>query len=350
MEISILRLSGIFLSLMLVVTLAHKMKKNTASNFSVLLLVFFSTFIFTTAVYPQTISYFSSFFLSEFPGARLITLLGITLTVIFAIVIYIFSLIESHRKQLDGMCRYLALQTLPSKFKKPQTGLAPVVVIIPVFNEADNLTYVLNSMPKMIGKHRLVVILIDDGSTDQTEQIIPKQDIVLIKHPINRGGGAAIRTGFQAAMFLNPIAIVTMDGDGQHDPSEIKELVGPVITGHADCVIGSRVLAKQPASSLLRGTGIALFSFVISVITRQKITDCSSGFRVFSSRAVIGVKLRQDQYHTAEMIIELSKLKLQIVEIPVKIKARLSGQSKKGPDILYGINFMIAIINSWLRA
>lgn len=350
MDISLLRLSGLAVSMLLLVTLTLKLRKQTASNLLILLLAFSSISIFIAASYPNLIGYISSVFLPNLPGMRLIALIGTATIVVFALLFYIFSIIEEHRKQLDGICKYLALEKITKKYKLGKAGIKPIVVIVPVFNEDKNISQVLDVMPKEINTHKVVVLLIDDGSTDQTEQIALKYETIFLKHPVNRGGGAAIRTGFEAAKKFDPAAVVTMDGDGQHDPREIKVLIDPVINGCADCVIGSRVLAKQVASSRLRGAGIVFFSFLISMITKQKITDCSSGFRVFSTRAIDRVNLRQDQYHTAEMIIELSKYKFNTIELPVRMKNRTSGQSKKGPDVLYGVYFLIAIISSWLRA
>ena len=140
-----------------------------------------------------------------------------------------------------------------------------------------------------------------------------------------------------------------MDADGQHNPEEIGTLVGPVVTQEADFVIGSRVLGSSDKYSTIRAYGVQVFSKLINMLVGAKITDCSSGFRAFNRRVLEDCLLIEEQYHTAELIIEASKRGFRIQERPVNIAARLSGRSKKGSDYRYGLSFLLTILKTWLR-
>jgi glycosyltransferase involved in cell wall biosynthesis len=143
--------------------------------------------------------------------------------------------------------------------------------------------------------------------------------------------------------------IVTMDADGQHLPEEIEVLVTELLKNNLDIVIGSRVLGKREKDNMLRWVGVNFFNFVINLLAGTRITDCSSGFRVFRMESLKNILLVQDQFHTAELIIDAAKKGLRIGEAPVTILRRYSGESKKGRNLSYGLNFSKTILKSWLR-
>ncbi len=140
-----------------------------------------------------------------------------------------------------------------------------------------------------------------------------------------------------------------MDGDGQHNPTEIERLVGPILDGRADLVIGSRMAGSHEPVSVARSIGIRAFNMLINMLAGTKITDCSSGFRAVDAAFLGRVHLEQEQYHTAEMIIETAKHSGRTAEVPVAMRRRWAGQSKKGGDIVYGLFFLRTILKTWLR-
>jgi glycosyltransferase involved in cell wall biosynthesis len=224
-----------------------------------------------------------------------------------------------------------------------------VLVLIPAFNEAENLKAVLPRIPKETNACGLKVLVVNDGSTDDTEAVCRRHGAWVVSHPTNYGGGVALRTGFYVARHLEVSVVVTMDGDGQHDPAEIPRLVDPILQGNADLVIGSRVLGNSETYSAFRSTGVRVFSSLINTLMGTRVTDCSSGFRALRQEALGDLRLAQDQYHTAEMIIEAAKNGRTIIEAPINISQRLSGRSKKGHDLLYGFKFFFVVVRSWLR-
>jgi glycosyltransferase involved in cell wall biosynthesis len=155
--------------------------------------------------------------------------------------------------------------------------------------------------------------------------------------------------GYDIADRLGATVVVTMDADGQHQPEEIDRLVEPIIKGNADIVIGSRVIGEREKDSAIRWVGIHFFNTVINILTGLSITDCSSGYRAFRLEKLRKVKLTQDQYHTAELIIDAVKKRMVIVESPITITRRLHGSSKKGTNFWYGFGFLKTVIKTWWR-
>jgi len=211
------------------------------------------------------------------------------------------------------------------------------------------LPIVLSKIPKIINDKKVHVLVIDDGSHDQTFQVCQDNDVWVIKHGIRLGGGAALKTGYILAHYSGIDTLVTMDADGQHNPETITTLVKPILSKKADFVIGSRVLGSSVSPPLFRKTGLLIFNKLISLLVGITITDCSSGFRVLNTVMLKNIPLHQSQYHTAELIIEASKRQFRIVEQPIIIMKRISGKSKKGHNLIYGGRFLATLITTWLR-
>jgi glycosyltransferase involved in cell wall biosynthesis len=227
--------------------------------------------------------------------------------------------------------------------------LPPVLVLIPAYNEEENIGHVLEGMPKQVWGLETGVLVIDDGSRDQTTQVARDAGAWAIRSPANRGGGAALRAGFDIGGHLGSEIVVTMDGDGQHDPSQMERLVQPIAEDRLDFVIGSRLLGEREPDSVLRLMGIHFFNAVIRLLTTAKVTDCSNGYRALRLAVLDRLELRQDQYHTSELIIEAAKKGVRIGEVPVTVSRRLSGESKKGRSWLYGMSFAKTVLKTWLR-
>jgi hypothetical protein len=142
---------------------------------------------------------------------------------------------------------------------------------------------------------------------------------------------------------------VTLDADGQHVPEELQRLVRPVVEGRADLVIGSRVLGQYERDSYVRAHGVVLFNWLCSLLMMRRITDCSNGFRAIRASSLQRLDLRQVQFHTSEMLIEAIKKNLRVLEVPVTVRRRLAGVSKKGSNFRYALGFARVMIGTWLR-
>jgi len=192
-----------------------------------------------------------------------------------------------------------------------------IAVVIPAFNEGKVIDKVLKKIPQKIAQHKVKIIVINDGSTDDTEKVVRKNRQLVITHPINRGLGAALATGFAYARKNNFGLLVTLDGDGQHDPQEIAKLIKPILKKEADFVVGTRVF-KQGMPKFKQILTL-LASLATFILTGVWTTDSQSGFRAFSKKAITLIDIQVDRMEVSSDFFRQAKLlKLKIVEIPIK--------------------------------
>jgi len=228
---------------------------------------------------------------------------------------------------------------------KPRKHLS---IVIPVYNEGQIIKRVINSIPRRIkGVNSISVIAVDDGSTDNSEEQISRTRAILLRHPINMGAGSATITGLKATQRINSDIIVTLDGDGQHDPSEIEKLIAPILQERADIVIGTRLkkTGNMPTIKKIGNWGLNLITFAVS---RVWTTDSQSGFKAFSKCAISKIDIEGMGYEfCSEIIIEAKRHKLKMAEVPIKaIYTEYS--NKKGQSILNGTNIVIKLLLSKL--
>lgn len=227
--------------------------------------------------------------------------------------------------------------------------VAPVAVIIPAFNEGPSIAEVVRAIPSSVHGLETTPIVVSDGSRDDTVANATAAGAVVLALSQNRGGGAAIRLGYAFAARQGARIIVTMDGDGQHDPGDLPKLVAPIANHTADMTVGSRGLGAYVASRGLRALGLRLFNRVLGLLLQMPVTDCSSGYRAFNAETVSLSGTYEDQYHAAETLIRLRRSGVRIVEVGVTMKGRAFGESKKGKDLIYGYRFARSILRHWLR-
>ena len=283
--------------------------------------------------------------LQQYQYGRILALLIISNVLLMFISVYTASKVENYRLQFDQLVRKLGLGFLEAASK----DLKPIMVVIPAYNEAENLKYLLPRIPVKIKNTEVGVLVVDDGSEDETSQIVKEHNQFVVSNPINRGGGAALRLGYDILRKSDAAVCVTMDADGQHRPEDIEELVAPILDDEYDVVIGSRILGTREKDDPIRIAGVHVFSAIISSLLGKRITDPSSGFRAFKMDKIKSIDLYEDQYHTSELIIEAVKKGLRVNEVPITILKRQFGKSKKGRDLTYGFHFARAIIKTWWR-
>lgn len=323
-------------------------RKRFIKRYEFLFLIFLGMGLLIVAIYPDSINIVASMMaLDNREYGRIIALLIISNMLLWVFLVSQRSKDAVKSIQFDLLVRRLAMEQFFERddFKT----IKEITVIIPALNEADNLDHILPKIPESITGHNLGVLVVDDGSVDNTVNVVKKHRYSVVSNPINRGGGAALRLGYDIVMASGAKIIVTMDADGQHLPEEIERLVSPIFKGDLDIVVGSRVLGQREKDSIFRWVGIHIFNFVINLLAGTRITDCSNGFRAFRMDSLKKVLLLQDQFHTAELLIDAARKGLRIGEVPVTLLRRHSGISKKGGDFSYGVNFSKAIIKSWFR-
>ena len=280
-------------------------------------------------------------------GRILALLIGSNIMLWFLIV-YFKTRQDEYRYQFDLLIRKLGHEAIED-FLKQEIADKEIMVIIPAYNEAENLKELLRKIPAQVKGRNVGVLVVDDGSSDNTKDVVLQAGYLVAQNKINRGQGAASRLGYDVLLRNNIQIGVTMDADNQHLPEEIETLVTPILNNEHDLVIGSRILGESFKSSMLRDTGINLFTKVINFATGTRLTDCSSGFRAFNVTKMSSLNLREEQFQTAEVIVEAAKKGLKIGEVPITIVERKHGTSKKGRDIKYGLFFAKTILKSWWR-
>ena len=260
------------------------------------------------------------------------------------------ALTESARmnQQLSALLEGLAWEEFKGA-KLPERFRDKVAVVIPAYGEADNVAAVIERVPAEVCGIETQILVVDDGSRDETSDAAARAGAIVARHVINRGGGAALRTGYRLMSESGSKIVVTLDADGQHRPEEMERLVKPIVDGEVDVAHGSRVLGEADANTRSRELGIVFFNRVVSFITRTKVSDCSNGYRAVRTTVLPSLVLRQEQFHTSEFMIEAIKRGIPAREVPVTVDKRLSGHSKKPAVVRYGLGFTNAIVRTWLR-
>jgi len=215
-----------------------------------------------------------------------------------------------------------------------------IAVVLPIFNEEKKIGGVLETLSKI----KLPIILINDGSTDKTLEVIKnttKQDknITLISHRINLGKGSALRTGAQVAFNNKFDAVIFMDSDGQHDPADLKKFTERLTTKKYDIVLGSRNL--DHGVPLVRFIGNKIASVLVALLFGTYVSDILSGFRGVTRDGYKKLKLESAGYGVeTEIIVKIAKYKLRSCEIPVRT---IYHDNNKGVTILDSIGILLDV-------
>jgi len=205
-----------------------------------------------------------------------------------------------------------------------------LAIIIPAYNEGKVIFDTIKEIRNITSAD---IIVVNDGSIDDTEEKALAAGAITINLPFNlratggiQTGEGAVQTGLMFALRENYRLAVTMDADGQHDPSFIPILIKPLENREADLVIGSRYIENNNTeNSFIRRLGIKFFSWLASKIVKQRITDCNSGFRAFNKKAM--EIFAEDYPPDARSIIRAYKKGLKIKEVPIQARHRKEGKS-----------------------
>lgn len=225
------------------------------------------------------------------------------------------------------------------------------LIIIPAYNEANNLLKLVETIKKTNPDFDYVII--NDGSTDNTEKVCRENRLNFISLPINLGIGGAVQTGYKYAKRYSYDIAVQMDGDGQHEPKELAKLIEPIVNKEAHLTIGSRFIHKEGfQSSLIRRIGIKYFSSLITLLTRNKITDPTSGFRVCNKQVIdVFCQSYPRDYPEPESIMSLLRMGYVIKEVPVKMKGRENGSSSitNWRSVYYAVKVSLAMLIDYTK-
>lgn len=348
-EISLLRISGIVMGLGLLGFTLRQAQNRTRPRASLLFMGSFSIVLILVASKPSladaVLRPFAFVDGSGFP--RIVGLLVGSVLSLFMYQVYLTSSLADSRRQLTSLIREQSIRQYLSEVATKPTP--DVLIVIPAFNEEDSLAGVLSHLPQTILGLSAEPVVIVDGATDGTEEVAKKFGVPAV-HLVNRGQPAAWVTGYEIARRRNISMVATIDADGQLLPEDLSSVLKPIIDGRADLVNGSRVLGQFYVDNRIRGLGVKVFSWAVSRMIRQKITDASNGFRGIRTSELNRLVLTEERLGGAvELLMEAHKKGLRIVEVPVTVRPRTAGESKKGETIPYGFGFGMAILRNWLK-
>jgi len=195
-----------------------------------------------------------------------------------------------------------------------------ICFVIPAYNEGK---VIKNVLQKIVDEGYKNIIVIDDGSTDKSSKIIQEvKEVTLLRHVINRGQGAALKTGIDYALNKNCKYIVTFDSDGQHRLEDLPKFIEVLDKGEADIVLGSRFLTEESKKLVPKKKQILLKAgiYVTWFLSQIKLSDTHNGYRVMNKKAANKIDILTDGFeHASEIIDEISKKNIKYKEVPVTI-------------------------------
>ncbi len=334
---------GIFVSILIGIYAFWKRKRRRYTRGQFLIVAGIAFALFVISLFPSA----GDIIAGPLNMQRWNAVLSTAVLVLTLLFVYVLNIANSNSRTISRLIKAIAADEFSREHADGYQG--EILAIIPAYNEGDNIGEVLRRMPKTVCGLNVKTLVAVDGATDNTEAVARAAGVAVVVNPINRGGGAALRAGYEIALRSNAQIVVTLDADGQHMPEEMEVVVAPIVNGEADFVNGSRVLGHHEAESQVRVAGVFVFNWLISLLMFKRITDASNAYRAIRTDVLRGLTLYQDQFHTSELLIEAMKKGARVVEVPITIKRRSSGVSKKPMSFHYGWGFTKAIVGTWLR-
>jgi cellulose synthase/poly-beta-1,6-N-acetylglucosamine synthase-like glycosyltransferase len=316
-----------------------------------LLAIFLAGGIGAIAVFPQIGDVFTLLFRLE---NRAFALLVASNLALFAFFLYLLNQIRANSIRNGRLVSALAIRQYKERFPertRDDGGESDgrLLIVVPAYNEAPSIRDVLGTLPENVLGHKVDVLVVDDGSTDGIEEILLREDYPVAVHAVNRGQGDALRTGFEIARLEGADIVVNFDADGQYRADDLEDLIKPIVADEADYVHGSRFLGFYEESGSVRHMGVVFFSRLITVLSRQRITDATNGFRAIRGSKLDKLDLREESFSATELILEAFRNKLRLKEVPVSMLKRAEGESKKPKRLRYPFGVLRVIIQTWLR-
>jgi glycosyltransferase involved in cell wall biosynthesis len=230
-----------------------------------------------------------------------------------------------------------------------------IAIVIPCYNEEASIEAVIAGL-KTLTVHldlSITAIVVNDCSTDRTFQIAKELDCICLDLTVNLGIGGAVQTGFKYALHNDFDIAIQFDGDGQHPPEQVPQLLAPILRGECNVVIGSRFIEKEGfQSTFLRRSGIRYFKWLHRTLTGLQVTDSTSGFRAVDKKTLeIVCDYYPDEYPESEALVLYALNSLSIKEIPVVMQERKGGVSsiRSYKSIYYMIKVTLAMLFIYLR-
>jgi hypothetical protein len=348
MPISLLRLAGIALAVVVVfVALVRLRRSGSGSRVPAMGLFLIGLGLGSVAIAPDLVRPIQNILgLEGEPLGRLVTLLVLSTAVTYLLVFLALGRAERANQRVSRLVRALSAAQLEAAGGEDWGG---VLVCIPAFDEAQSLPAVLAEIPAEVAGQRTHVLVIDDGSRDGTAAVARSLGAHVVSHPVNSGQGAALQTGYLVAERLGVDVVVTLDADGQHDPSQMERLVEPIVRDEADFVVGSRRMGEGESDSRARDAGITVFTRLINQLGGTQVSDIANGYRAIRASRLAAIAFTEDQFHNPELLLGAARAGLRVLDVPVTIRRRTAGVTKKGTNLRYGLGFLRVMLKTWLR-
>jgi glycosyltransferase involved in cell wall biosynthesis len=216
------------------------------------------------------------------------------------------------------------------------------VAIVPAYNEEGSIAGVIEELRAF--DPGMDVVVVSDGSTDRTAQIAERAGAHVVRLPFNLGIGGAVQTGFRFAFENGFQVAVRVDGDGQHDPSQLGTVLEPVLAGEADIAVGSRFAgAEGYRSSRSRRAGIRILAWAVSRLIGQRVTDTTSGFQALNRKAIaLFAADYPHDYPEVEATVMVARHRLTLCEVPVSMRER--GHGRSSITALRSVYYMVKVL------
>lgn len=256
---------------------------------------------------------------------------------------------KAHAPLEISQLRVMDKKDLPRQLQSRHSsnGNPSLLLTIPAYNERDCIGEVVRAAREALPQ--VDVLVIDDGSSDDTARQATLAGALVARHPFNLGIGGAVQTGLKFARLMEYDIVLRIDGDGQHDPGALPLLLAPVLMGEADVAIGSRFLNDEVDMKIpfVRRLGISMFARQVSWLTGHRATDTTSGMVVMNRRAtkLLATYMPQD-YPEVESRVILHNGGLAVKEVPVRMRERIAGVSSIDTwrSIYYALKVSIAVL------
>ena len=201
------------------------------------------------------------------------------------------------------------------------------MLFLPAHDEGPRVADVVGRAPRRVLGHDVVVVVVDDGSGDDTVREAGAAGAVVVRHGTNRGLGAAVRTGLAEAVRRGAAAVAFCDADGEYDPADLADLVGPILRGEADYVVGSRFRGRIDSMRPHRRLGNRVLTVWVRWTVRRPVTDGQSGYRALSRAAAAEADLAHDYNYAQVLTVDLVQRGFEYHEVPISYSFRSSGRS-----------------------
>jgi len=346
----IARIILVIVSAIIIVSISILKKQNRTGNQFFVIMVSFWFGVLIIGLKPEILD-------SVLNTTGLVNRSQFLLSVSLALIIYLlyFQTLKSKRASLNlnQAIRRVALSNFKRELKNSNGDKAYLLIIIVAKDESENIGKVIESIKSLNFPYSYKILVVNDGSTDNTEEIARSKGVMVINHVYNLGIGSSTKTGFLASRLFKPEIVINIDADGQHDPKYIPEIVSKIKNENVDLVIASRFADESDyKTTAVRSAGNKFYTRLINQIAKISISDVTSGYRGIKFDKLNSIYFIAETNFAIETTIRAGKNGLKIMEIPVISKSREYGKSqfhRIENFLVYNWNALVQIFNALYR-